>query len=477
MSNDLPATSKNDLAMLAPESDGPVCVGYSGGLDSTVLLHRLATTPGYRRRGLRAVHVNHGLHADADTWDEHCRAVCATFDIALTVIGVQVARDGGDGPEAAARDARHAAFDGCCAPGEIVALAHHRDDQAETFLLRALRGSGVDGLAAMRPWRARGDGWLWRPLLAQPRATLLAYAQRHALRWVEDASNDDTDFDRNYLRHQVLPTLQRRWPHARASLARSATLAAQASALLGAGDTCALSAVRSDDPAVLDVTALAALHSYRRARVLRAWIACLGLPPLPAAGVAAIDADLLAARPDARAAFAWHGAVVRRWRGLLHAGRSLPIHLDGYRARWDGHAPLPLPTGDTLSLVPSTSPLRAVDAPTALADARPVPPRQTRDAESRPASIDDVHGFDAPVTACFRGGGERIVLPGRTHSHALKDVLLQSGVPPWRRERLPLLLDDTDELLAAGDAIVSARLSQWLRDRGLMLRLDVVGSL
>ena len=160
--------------MLSPlpsdSPDSPILVGLSGGLDSTVLLHLLAHSP-LRANGLRAIHVHHGLHADADAWAAHCEALCAGFDIPLTVVRVEV-RDNGDGPEASARAARHAAFESELRDGEVIALAHHRDDQAETFLLRALRGSGADGLGAMRAWRAFSRGWLWRPLLAQPREAL-----------------------------------------------------------------------------------------------------------------------------------------------------------------------------------------------------------------------------------------------------------------------------------------------------------------
>src|SRR5690606_11245758 len=149
-------------------SRGPLLVGFSGGLDSTVLLHRLARDGEWRARGLRAIHVHHGLHAEADAWAAHCARACARLDVPLDIARVRVERDGGQGLEAAARRARHAAFAEVLGSGAILVLAHHRDDQAETFLLRALRASGVDGLAAMRAWRRFGDGWLWRPLLERP---------------------------------------------------------------------------------------------------------------------------------------------------------------------------------------------------------------------------------------------------------------------------------------------------------------------
>ncbi len=427
----MPCTQVPPRLPTAPQPGQPLLIGFSGGLDSTVLLHLLATDPEARRTGLRALHVHHGLHANADAWAAHCERLCAALGVPLTVVRVDVERAGGLGIEGAARAARHAAFADVLAGGEILALAHHRDDQAETFLLRALRGSGVDGLAAMRPWRAYARGWLWRPLLDAPRAALRDYAAAQQLQWLEDPANAGTDFDRNFLRHAVLPLLRERWPQANAGFARGAALCAQASDLLDAEDAQALAAARRD-PHTLDVAALLALSPPRRARVLRRWIAELELPPLPGNGIARIEGELLAAPRDAAPRFDWHGACVRRWRGLLHAGAiRAPLPAE-WSIPWDGSAPLALPTGDTLAL----------------------------------------HGaqrFDMPLRAHARQGGERIVLPGRTHSHALKHVLQDAGLPPWRRERLPLLSDASGALLAAGDAIVSAPLAAWLATRGARL--------
>ncbi len=413
-----------------------VLVGLSGGLDSSVLLHALAQQPRYRRAGLRAVHVHHGLHADADAWADHCAASCAALAIPLQVLRVQVPRASGHGLEAAARQARRAAFAQVLGEGEWLALAQHRDDQAETFLLRALRASGPDGLAAMQPLRGFAQRMLWRPLLALPRSDLQAYAQRHGLRWIEDPSNADPGFDRNFLRLQVLPLLRQRWPHADAALARSAQLCGEAGALLDDGDQAALEALRADATAPLSLPPLRALPAPRRARVLRRWVAQAGLPPLPAAGLAAIERTLLHARADAAAQFAWHGATLRGWRDALYAERDPPPLPADWQAPWDGHAPLALPDGRRLRL--------CADAPL---------------------------GFDAPLLVRLRQGGERILLPGRVHSQALKQLLQERAVPPWQRARLPLLFD-AERLLAAGDRIVAAPLHAWLQARHARLVLD-----
>jgi tRNA(Ile)-lysidine synthase len=421
-----------------PLSDGvledvtqPLLVGFSGGLDSSVLLHALADSADVRARGLRAVHVHHGLHPDADAWAAHCEHVCATLDILLVVMRVRVQWDGG-GPEASARAARMHAFEDALRDGEVLVLAHHQDDQAETFLLRALRGSGVEGLRAMRHWRRFGRGWLWRPLLDVPRSALLEYAQRHRLDWIDDPSNADTRLDRNFVRHRILPLLRERWPHADATLARSAALQAEAATLLAAEDIHLLQVARAGSADTLDLRVLSGWPAARRARVLRRWIDRLGLPPLPAQGIACFETELLTAPRDATPAFVWSGARLCRWRDLLHAGwrqASLP---PAWNAVWDGREPLALPGGGLLAL-------------------------------------EGVAAFRVPLHAHVRRGGERITLPGRSHTHSLKHVLQDRDVPPWRRERLPLLSDASGRVVAAADIAFDAAFAGWLEERDARL--------
>lgn len=416
--------------LITPPRAGACLVGFSGGLDSTVLLQLLASDADARLAGLRAIHVHHGLHADADDWAAHCQRVCDGLGVALSIVHVDVDRTAGLGLEGAARNARHRAFGEALGDDEILALAHHRDDQAETFLLRALRGAGADGLAAMRPWRAYANGWLWRPLLDLPREALLTHAREHGLHWLEDPSNANADFDRNFLRNRVMPLLRERWSHASASLARSAALSAQAADLLDVDDASALQRVQVDDD-TLDIDALRLIPIERRARILRRWIAGLGLPALPGHAIERID-TLLLSDGDAVARFEWAGARVERWRRLVHAQRIREPLLSTWSANWNGAMPFALPTGDTLSLRGAT-------------------------------------GFEHPVRVHARQGGERIVLPRRTHSHALKHVLQDQGMPPWHRTRLPLLSSAQGELLAAGDAILSATLADWLAARDARL--------
>lgn len=414
---------------------GPVLVGYSGGMDSSVLLHLLAQDAQLRQQGLRAVHIHHGLHPQADAWADHCRQVCAGWDIPLLVLSVQVERDSPLGLEGAARQARHAAFAQVLAADEILALAHHADDQAETLLLRLLRGAGVEGLAAMRPWRRYAHGWLWRPLLGLPRACLTDYAQQHGLRWVHDPDNTNLAFDRAYLRHQVMPQLRQRWPQAASQMARSAALCAEACDLLDPDDADAL-ATAQRAPDLLHVPTLLAMPAGRRARVLRRWIHHVGLPPLPARGIACCETTLFNANPDARACFDWQGARLQRWRDLLHAGWQRPPLPPDWQTEWDGRTPLRLPTGDTLHLT-------------------------------------GVAAFEHPLRVHARRGGERIRLPGRRHSHSLKHALQEANIPPWLRARMPLL-SDGECLLAAGDRLLAEPLATWLAAHGARLNWSLL---
>jgi tRNA(Ile)-lysidine synthase len=429
------------LAAVARAPDTPLLVGFSGGLDSTVLLHALAASPAVRARGLRALHVRHDLNEAAPDWAEHCARTCAGWGLACQVVRVRVELAAGLGLEGAARAARHAAFAEALAPGETLVLAHHRGDQAETVLQRLLRASGSDGLAAMRADRAFAAGRLWRPLLDSPREQLQAYADRHGLRWLEDPANADLRHERNFLRHRVLPSLRERWPGAEAALSRSAALLAEDAGLLSEVADAHLRAAATTDPRTLAIAPLLALSPAWRARVLRTWLAGLGLPPLPGRAHALLDDELLQARADARPQYRWAGQRLECWRGLLHVEAEASCAPAGYACAWNGHARLELPGGASLEL------RRASDA----------------------AGDGRLPGELAPLRVSLRQGGERIRLAGRSHSHALKDCLLQAGLPPWLRRRVPLLHAPDDELLAAGDAVLSERWQRACAQGGLRL--------
>jgi len=269
---------------------------FSGGLDSTVLLHLLAGQAPELGLTLRAAHVHHGLQADADAWATHCAQVCDALDVPLTTLRVSVDTTHGGGIEAAARSARHAALRGL--GGDWLVLAHHRGDQAETLLHRLTRGCGVQGAAAMRMADRRGGPpGLLRPLLDLPRADLLAWAETHALRWIEDPSNADTHFSRNFIRHTLLAPLNARFPGAEAAFARAAGHFDEAAGLLD--ELAAIDHARVASARGASRTALLALSDARQRNLLRA--------RLTMHGFAAPDTDQLteALRQLQRAASPW----------------------------------------------------------------------------------------------------------------------------------------------------------------------------
>ncbi|MGA9661556.1 MAG: tRNA lysidine(34) synthetase TilS, partial [Pseudomonas alloputida] len=252
-------------------------VAFSGGLDSTVLLHLLAD---YARNHvsppLRAIHVHHGLQSAADAWPAHCQAICDNFGIELQVIHVQVSP--GASLEQAARDARYAAFRQVLGPGDILFTGQHRDDQAETLLFRLLRGAGLRGLAAMPVQRALGPGSLVRPLLGCSRQQLQDYGKAQGLVWIEDPSNADTQFARNYLRGEVMPHLQQRWPQASQNFARAAEHLGEALGLLDELAQEDLALARKGAPIAwpgldsLGLATLVALSPARQRNALQYWL-------------------------------------------------------------------------------------------------------------------------------------------------------------------------------------------------------------
>lgn len=399
-------------------------VAYSGGLDSTVLLHAMVRAGGAPGAGLRAVHVNHGLSPAAGAWAEHCRKVCEELQIPFTLLEVDARAAAGESPEAAARHARYAALAALITERDCLLTAHHQDDQAETVLLQLLRGCGPQGLAAM-PFAARfAGGWHARPLLDVRRAELRAYAGREGLSWIEDPSNLDIGFRRNYLRQRVMPVLEREWPGVSASLGRSASHCAETAALLD--DLASLDLERAAGPRAdsLRTEALVRLSPERQRNLLRAWIRRLGLPAPAAVHLERLQDDVLAAGRDAAPLLHWPGVEVRRYRGLIHAMRPLPRHDPTCVLPWDMGAPLPLPDGGRLIAHPARGEGVMISA-----------------------------RRDASVFVRFRRGGERCRPVGGAHTRPLKKLLQERDVPPWRRDRLPLLYID-DQLAAVADLCV-----------------------
>ena len=445
------------LAQLLPGfPDTAICVALSGGVDSTALLAALAEARPDGRRGgtrgvrLRAIHVNHGLHPNAGRWSAHCRKLARQLAVPLRVLAVTVARERGASLEEAARVARYRCFAEQLRDGEALLTAHTRDDQLETVLLQLFRGCGVAGLAAMPNAAPLGSGRLVRPLLARSRAELEAWVRARGLTWVEDDTNLDERFDRNYLRRRVLPAVRQRWPGVATAVARSARHAAEAQGLLTALARADLE--RASDGAGLSVKALRSLPADRRHNVLRLWIVGSGRALPDARRLEEIAGPLIDARPDAHPQVHWggegadsRGATVMRHATLLSIGDRRSVlnpSTPGAQVAWDWRQ-LPrcsLPDGGALELVPS-----------------------------RHGPI-DLDALPAQLLIAWRRGGERLrVRRGGPH-RALKSLLQEAHVPLAERARLPLVLAQ-GSLIAAADLWIdqSVRASGQARHRGRLL--------
>ena len=404
------------LQALAPWRDAPVWhIGFSGGLDSTVLLHLLAELAKHEPLpALKAIHVHHGLQAVAQSWPDHCQQVCQALGVALQVIQVQVKP--GASQEQAAREARYEAFTEQMGADEVLLTGQHRDDQAETVLFRLLRGAGLRGLAGMPVSRALGRGHLVRPLLDVSREELELYAAIHGLSWVEDPSNSDSRFARNYLRNEVLPVIKARWPQADANIARAASHLSEAQQLLdefasvdlaAASNACAFPWINVPS---LALPALVGLSPARQRNALRHWLAPLTRLP---------DTE--------------HWAGWDTLRDAGQGGRPLwrladgELHRDQGRIWWLSDDWLQPPEG----VLP-------------WADARhglnlPGNGQLTIDGEIPAGSLQ----------VRYRQGGEVLNLPGRGHRD-LKRLLNESEIPLFVRGRLPLLYRN-DEFLAVAN--------------------------
>ena len=328
----------------------------------------------------------------------------------------------GKGLEAAARSARYAAFATQLSDGEILTLAHHADDQAETVLLKLLRGAGPEGIGGMRALRAFGNRLLWRPLLALPRARLTAYANEQGLHWIDDPSNADTRLRRNFVRAEILPRLSQRWPEASAAIAHSAAWARAAAEFIDAQAQVAFAGLQGRNPATLAWRGWLALPDALCDPVLRLWLRALGLEEPAHFHVAELERQLGSAGRSAVPCVRWPGCELRRFRDLLYAMPPITPIEEGWSATWDGSA-MPLPAGGTLRLI-----------------------SETRASESTQTPTLSVH---------YRRGGERIKPTGAAHTRELRLLLQELGIPPWERDRIPLVSAD-GELIAVADLVLSS---------------------
>ena len=408
-------------------------------MDSVVLLHLLHTlAPRFEWR-LAALHVHHGISPNADAWADFCSALCMRYDIPLHIERVDIAplRDE-HGIEAAARKLRHAAFarHGC----DFVALAHHADDQAETLLLQLLRGAGIKGVAAMplfKPATTATPATL-RPLLDIARGQLFDYAQQYGLSWIEDESNADDRYPRNFLRHRLLPLLQERFPAYRDTLIRSAHHFAEAIEMLD--ELAQQDAARAVHNESLDVNELQSLSFPRAKNLLRFFLHRQGAPMPQTAQIDDMFRQLCTARKDAAVCVEFGDWQVRRYQCKVYVLHTLAEFDRNLVLSWHGEAELAWPALNTRL--------------------------DFRRSAGQGISLAKLQC--APVTLRLRCGGEALRPHPTAATRSLKNLLQEHHIPPWQRERLPLLYCGDDLVCVVGVA-TSAEFHAEQHEEGVLV--------
>lgn len=473
--SDLMVSSNNSLAERVAAQVTPllparssILIGLSGGVDSVVLLHLLHELSARFSWQLSALHVHHGLSRNADDWAAFCTALCAGLAIPLHIEHVDIAPLRAHGIEAAARKLRHAAFarQSC----DFVALAHHADDQAETLLLQLLRGAGVRGASAMpvlmkplairpgyqntiagslvmspskRPQLAGRGGALKlvRPLLDCSRQEILDYAAAHQLRWIEDESNDDDSYPRNFLRNRVLPLLKQRFPSYRDTLARSARHFAEASDLLD--ELAQQDGMQWMDGETLDIQALRTMTQARAKNLLRYFLHSRGATMPQAVQLEDMLHQLCGARQDATVCIRYSDWQVRRYRGKVHVSTALGDFDRNLVLPWLGEAGLEWPALNTLLHF-----------------------QQVRGVGISLAKLQR-----APVTLRLRSGGETLRPHPKSVTRTLKNLMQEFHIPPWQRDRLPLLYCG-EELVCVADLVIAAGYQAIENEVGVLVSCD-----
>ncbi|MEI8573140.1 tRNA lysidine(34) synthetase TilS [Methylomonas sp. LW13] len=405
----MPDLNSQVIAALLPVTCRKVFVAYSGGLDSTVLLDLCVGLPSLTGK-IIAVYVDHGLQAESAGWGEHCRRQAERLGVDFQLLTVDARANNGESPEAAAREVRYRALRELLAVDDIILLAQHREDQMETMLLQLFRGAGVSGLAGMPITSAFGKGQLLRPLLNVAKAEIQRYAQIQGLQWVEDPSNQSSDFDRNFLRNDILPLLKRRWPALDKTIARSAGHCGDAARMIEAWAAQTLQAVVDPTDGSFNVADLSAFTAMQLNCLLRHWLGRKGLKPPSQAVLQTLVEQLIGGRADALPQINIQDHSIRKYRQKLYCIPELSLQKDTQIKCWaKEQGQMLLSNGYVLRR------------------------------SSASAGLSKYLWQNAIVTVVPRRGGEKLKLPGRAGHHCLKKLYQEAGVPPWEREIRPLI--------------------------------------
>jgi tRNA(Ile)-lysidine synthase len=414
------------LESSVPEGAAGLVVALSGGADSAALLAGLAALGGgFRGLPLRAVHIDHGLQAAAAEFREACKNLCEHLGVPLELIRVEVQSEAGLSIEAAARAARYAALAAQLQPRECLLTAHHRQDQAETLLLQALRGAGVKGLSAMPVCRVLGLGWHARPVLDVPHGELLKLGRQLENFKVIDPMNGDLRFDRTYLRKAIWPLIETRWPGAEIALSRSARHMAEAQELLDGVAAADVARLRDGD--ALSVPALRALPQPQRMNAIRAWLGEAGVEAPSTARLVEALRQVFDADADHQPAIVWGNKALRRYRQRLFLTEADCPRLEGARPWATG-------LGSSIALGANLG-------------------RLTWGAQMGGVAAD---ALPAVVIVRRREGGETLKPARSAKTQTVQHLCQSQGVLPWMRDALPLVFAG-DELIAVADLWLEAR--------------------
>ncbi|MCS5711186.1 tRNA lysidine(34) synthetase TilS [Candidatus Berkiella aquae] len=421
--NDIQATLVKWLKSLEqPLPALELIVAYSGGRDSHVLLHALASLRTQYPFSLRAIHINHGLQAQAKQWALHCKLQAQSLGAAFCELELQLQPAKGQSVEELAREQRYAAFKNNLKPGHLLLTAHTQDDQAETILLQLFRGAGPKGLSGMGESSKLGQARLMRPLLSVPRKAIADYARAHQLIWVEDPSNQNHRFARNFVRHEVFGRLQAHFPGMSACIARSAAHFAQTQQLLDDYIKVDLASC-VDEEGALDLQRLRSFNCAKQSAILRQWFANLSIRSPSTRRLQTLCEQALNAKQDAKLCIQFGGVSIRRYRDKLYVILDNQEVPDLAAQEWALHADLYF--GEQI--------WRA---------------KQTLGKGIRASGL-----TQGSLTVRKRQGGERCKIAGETLSRPLKKILQNQGIPYWQRQQIPLFYA-ANCLVGVGNAFI-----------------------